>query len=74
MAPLTRGKERPDAKWTPCACSLARVSAWNLRRPKIKQVIGVIGFAGPPVTGTPTLRAEILFIGDRAYPMRSDPA
>ncbi|MGV3572839.1 MAG: hypothetical protein ACO1PB_19760 [Ramlibacter sp.] len=54
--------------------SLARLQAWDMRRPKVGQVLGVIGFAGPPVTGTPTLRAEILFIGDRAYPMRSDPA
>jgi hypothetical protein len=54
--------------------SLARLNKWDVRRPKVEQVIGVIGFAGPETTATPTLRAEILFIGDKAYPMRSDPA
>lgn len=54
--------------------TLARLSVWDVRRPRIKDVIGVVGYPGPLVTGTPTLRAEILFIGDKAYPMRSDPA
>lgn len=63
-----------DRRWRVDLPTLARLSKWGLPRPKIKQVIGVIGYPGPPVTGTSTLRAEVLFIGDRAYPLRSDPA
>ncbi len=54
--------------------SLARLSKWNVPRPKIKQVIGVIGYLGPQLKGTPTIRLEILFIDGKPYPMRSDPA
>ena len=54
--------------------TLARLSAWKMPRPKIEQVLGVIGFPGPALAGTPTVRAEFLFIEGRAFPMRSDPA
>ncbi|WP_119154655.1 DUF6152 family protein [Caldimonas tepidiphila] len=60
--------------WRVELASLARLSVWDVPRPKIKDRIGVIGHAGPPVRETPTLRAEILFIGGKAYPLRSDPA
>lgn len=63
-----------DRIWQVQLPSLARLSAWGVQRPKIDDVIGVLGLRGPPVTNSPTVRAEILFIGDRAYPMRSDPA
>lgn len=54
--------------------TLARLTAWKVARPHIKQVIGVVGYPGPLVTGTPTLAAELLVFDDRLYPMRSDPA
>lgn len=54
--------------------TLARITAWDMPRPKIGDVIGVIGLPGPPMTGTPTVRAEIVFLAKRAFPMRSDPA
>lgn len=54
--------------------SLARLSKWNVPRPKIQQVIGVIGYLGPQLKGTPTIQIEILFIDGNPYPMRSDPA
>lgn len=60
--------------WRVELASLARLSVWDVPRPKIKDHLGVVGYAGPPVGETPTLRAEILFIGDKAYPLRSDPA
>ena len=54
--------------------TLARISAWNMPRPKIGDVIGVVGLPGPPMADTPTVRAEIIFLARRAFPMRSDPA
>lgn len=54
--------------------SLARLSKWGLPRPKIKQVISVIGYIGPQLQDTKTVRAEILFMDAKAYPLRSDPA
>ena len=60
--------------WYVSLPTLARLSVWGVPRPHIKQVIGLVGYPGPPVTGTPAVKAEILFIGRRAYPMRSDPA
>lgn len=63
-----------ERRWRVELPSMPRLQAWGMERPKIDQVIGVVGLPGPPVTGTPTLRAEVLFIGDKAYPVLSDPA
>lgn len=54
--------------------TLARLTKWDLPRPKIGDVIGVVGLQGPPMKDTPTVRAEILFLAKRAFPLRSDPA
>lgn len=53
--------------------TLARITAWGMPRPKIGDVIGVVGLPGPPMADTPTIRAEIIFLAKRAFPMRSDP-
>lgn len=60
--------------WRVQLASLARLTLWDVPRPKTKDRLGVIGYAGPPVQQTLTMRAEMLFIGDKAYPLRSDPA
>jgi hypothetical protein len=62
-----------DRIWRVDLPTLARLSIWGVKRPKRGEVLGVIGFAGPPVTGSPTLRSEILFVGDRGYPLQADP-
>lgn len=54
--------------------SLARISKWKVPRPKIKQVVGLIGYLGPQLLDTKTVRVEVLFVNGEAYPMRSDPA
>lgn len=76
-AALLRNARVPPAGreiWRVELPSLALLSKWDVRRPKIQQVIGVVGYPGPQLLDTPTVRAEILFIGGKAYPMRSDPA
>lgn len=69
-APIRQAMYR---RWRIELPTLARLSKWDLPRPKIDPLIGVVGHPGPPVTGTPTLQAEVLFIGGRAYPLRSVP-
>jgi hypothetical protein len=53
--------------------SLPKITTLGLDRPKIGEVLGVVGFAGPRVTGSPTLQAEIHYTGTTGYPLRADP-
>ena len=61
-----------EGRWRVDLPPLYRLMAGKVERPKIGGMVGVIGFAGPLVTGTPTMRAELLFVSDSVYPMRSD--
>lgn len=54
--------------------SLAQLSLWDMPRPEMDQVIAVLGYPGPPVRGTPTVQAEVLFMNGQAYPLRAEPA
>lgn len=63
-----------DRQWRVFLPSLARLASWDVRRPKVGDAIAVVGYPGPVELGDPAARAEILFIGERAYPLRSDPA
>lgn len=54
--------------------SLARLSKWDVPRPKIKQVVSLLGYLGPQLLDTKTIRAEVFFVDGKAYPLRSDPA
>lgn len=54
--------------------SLARLSKWDVPRPKIKQLVSLIGYLGPQLLDTKTIRAEVFFVDGKAYPLRSDPA
>lgn len=77
VAQLLQSARVPPARerlWRVELPSLAQLSRWNAPRPKINQVISVIGFAGPPLKDTPTISAELLFVGQRAFPLRTEPA
>lgn len=54
--------------------SLVRLSEWDVPRPKIKQVVSLLGYLGPQLLDTKTIRAEVFFVDGKAYPMRSGPA
>ncbi|MEJ7928998.1 DUF6152 family protein [Ramlibacter sp. AN1015] len=62
-----------EDRWRIELPELARLSAWDVQRPAIGDVIGVLARPGPAYRGSPAARAEVLFIRGRAYPMRSDP-
>lgn len=63
-----------DRIWRVELPALPQLLRWNVPRPKIGEVLGVVGRPGPPVTGSPTLQAEILYVGARGYPLRSEPS
>lgn len=62
-----------DRTWRVLLPSLPTLLAWGVQRPKIGQVVAVVGFAGSRIDGTQALQAEFLFTGARGYPLRSEP-
>lgn len=63
-----------DRQWRVFLAPLARLAVWEVPRPKVGDRIAVVGYMGPREKGDPAVRAEILFIGEKAYPLRSGPA
>jgi hypothetical protein len=59
--------------WTCELAPLTRLAAWQAPQPRVGDRVAVVGFTKP---GAPELRmrAEFVFIGDRACPLRSAPA
>jgi hypothetical protein len=62
-----------DRIWRVELPAMPKLVRWDVPRPRIGQVVGVVGLPGPVVTGSPSVDAEILFIGERGYPLRADP-
>jgi hypothetical protein len=54
-------------RWRVELPSLARLSAAGVPRPRIGTLCEVLGSWTSPVTGTPTVRAEVLFQDGRVY-------
>ena len=65
---------RKDRKWEIELAPLTRMNAWNVAEIKVGDTLSVVGFIFKEEKGEPILRAEYLFIGDRAYGLRSSPA
>jgi hypothetical protein len=65
---------RRDRQWTVELAPLTRMQAWQVPEIQVGQQVGVLGFTFAGEKGDPVLRAEYLFVGDRAYGMRSSPA
>jgi hypothetical protein len=61
-----------DRRWRVQLPSMPRLQAAGMQRPKIGEVVGVVGFAGPPVSAVQVLQAEVVFTGARGYPLRSE--
>ena len=53
---------------------LTRMQAWNVTPLKVGDAMGVLGFAFQEEKGAAILRAEYLFVGAKAYGLRSSPA
>jgi hypothetical protein len=53
---------------------LTRMDAWKVPELKVGDAVSVVGFTYRDESGEPVVRAEYLFVGDRAYGLRSSPA
>lgn len=65
---------RKDRVWHIELAPLTRVNAWKVPEIKPGDELALLGFTFAGEKGEPVLRAEYLFIGGKAYGMRSSPA
>jgi hypothetical protein len=65
---------RKDRRWTVELAPISRLEAWKVPELKVGDTVGVLGFTFTGEKGDAVLRAEYLFVGGRAYGMRSAPA
>jgi hypothetical protein len=70
----TRLPEQRASRWTIELAPLSRLSQWQLQEIREGTSLAVVGFALRTPQPTPLMRVEFLFLGGRAYPMRSSPA
>ena len=65
---------RRDRRWTVELAPLTRLQAWKVEEIRPGARVAVVGYTFSGEKGDPVLRAEYLFVGDRAYGLRSSPA
>jgi len=65
---------RRDRKWTIELAPLTRLQAWGLDEIKPGTQVAALGFTFTGEKGEPVLRAEYVFVGGKAYGLRSSPA
>ncbi len=65
---------RRDRKWLVELAPLTRLAAWGVEEIRPGTPVEVIGFTFTGEKGDPVLRAEYLFVGGKAYGLRSSPA
>lgn len=65
---------RRDRRWEVELAPLTRMQAWGVEEIKPGAEIAVLGFTFAGEQGQAVLRAEYLFVGDKAYGLRSSPA
>ncbi|CAN7274961.1 DUF6152 family protein [Variovorax paradoxus] len=65
---------RRDRKWLIELAPLTRLQAWGLEEIKLGTPVAALGFTYTGEKGDPVLRAEYLFVGGKAYGLRSSPA
>lgn len=65
---------RADRRWTVELAPLTRMEAWSVPRIQPGDTVAVVGFTRRDEAGEPVLRAEYVFVGGRAYGLRSSPA
>lgn len=65
---------RKDRVWEIELAPLSRMGAWQVPEIKAGDTLGVLGFTFTAEKGEAILRAEFLFVGGKAYGLRSSPA
>jgi hypothetical protein len=65
---------RKDRRWVIELAPLTRMDAWKVAPIRDGDSIAVLGFTFAGEKGEAILRAEYLFVGEKAYGLRSSPA
>lgn len=65
---------RKDRRWQIELAPLSRMNAWSVPEIKNGDRIAVLGFTFAEEKGEAILRAEYVFVGGKAYGLRSSPA
>jgi hypothetical protein len=65
---------RRDRRWHVELAPLSRMQAWQVPEIKNGDAVALLGFAFTGEQGDAVLRAEFLFLGSKAYGLRSSPA
>ena len=65
---------RRNRLWHVELAPLTRMDAWKVPELKPGQEVAVLGFTFNEEKGEPVLRAEYLWVGGKAYGLRSSPA
>jgi hypothetical protein len=66
--------KRKDKVWEIELAPLTRMEAWQVAEIKPGTELSVLGFTFTDEKGEPVLRAEYLWVGGKAYGLRSSPA
>lgn len=65
---------RKDAVWEIELAPLTRMQAWGVPEIKAGDTVALVGFTFVEEKGEPIVRVEYLFVGGKAYGLRSSPA
>ncbi|KPF44217.1 hypothetical protein IP87_17945 [beta proteobacterium AAP121] len=65
---------RKDRRWQVELAPLSRMNTWGVPEIKNGDRVAVLGFTFAEEKGEPILRAEYVFVGGKAYGLRSSPA
>ncbi len=65
---------RKDRRWEIELAPLFRMQAWQVPEIRVGDSVGVLGFTFVGEQGAAVLRGEYVFVGGRAYGLRSSPA
>jgi len=65
---------RSDRRWELELAPLTRLEAWKVAEVRVGAQVSAIGYASSGEQGDAVMRVEYLFVGDKAYGLRSSPA
>ena len=65
---------RKDRQWELELAPLTRMSAWGVEEIKLGATVSAVGFTFKEEKGEAVMRVEYLFVGSKAYGLRSSPA
>lgn len=65
---------RKDRRWHVELAPLTRLNHWKLEPIAVGTTVGILGYTFKEEKGEPILRAEYVYVGGKAYGLRSSPA